>query len=130
MQCPCDKDVMCLCEDCPTLGCKLLHERAEQMKAKAEQQWHTLMTRIEKLPDAQQEKIIECGMRLRELACFYGPYFTQALMITSAEIGAGRLLMPKVANCDGASQLMMPGGKTVEQFLDTKIIVPGAKGHS
>lgn len=125
-----DHEVRCYSEDCATNGCAEQREVKERLRLKAEAQWELIMKRVAELPDHQQTRIIECGMRLRELACFYGPYFTQALMITSAEIGAGRLIMPKTANCDDASNLMMPGGKTVDEFKDVRIIVPGAKGHS
>lgn len=111
-------------------SCQIERDQAEKLKAKSEQQWQTIIKRIEQLPDAQQEKIIECGMRLRELACFYGPYFPQALMLTSAEIGAGRLIMPKVANCDQAPGLMLPGLQSADAVRNPKIIVPGAKGNS
>lgn len=127
--CP-DDNVRCYDKDCATGGCIKQRAAREAVRQKAETQWAQIMARCEKLPDYQQEKIIECGMRLRELACFYGPYFTQALMLTSAEIAAGRLIMPKTANCDNASNLMMPGGLTPEQLKDVKIIVPeGGSKH-
>jgi len=106
-------------------------ERIEHI-AQAEAQWQRVIAAIEKLPDHAQEKIIECGMRMRELACYYGPYFTFAMMMTSTEIAAERLLMPKIAECDQQLQLMLPGGMTKEELQAAAekgraIIVPFTK---
>jgi hypothetical protein len=79
-----------------------------------------VMTMIETLDDKQQTKVIECGMRMRELACFYGPYFRMALSLTSAEIAAGILKMPKVANCDASDALMLPA-----DYTPGGLILPG-----
>lgn len=55
---------------------------------------------IESLDDHQQTKILECGMRMRELAGHYGPYFRYAVSLTSCEIASGALILPAEAPCD------------------------------
>ena len=95
--------------------------------------WSRIMQKIESMSDKKQTHVIECGMRLRELACYYGPYFTLALSLTSAEIASERLLMSKVAPCDqnpANGNLMMPGGKSADEVANPEIILPeGARKH-
>ncbi len=79
---------------------------------------------IESLTEAKQQRVLECGMRLRELACFYGPYFKYAIALTSCEIASGALIMPLEAECDRID-IMLPGGKKPEDLQ--KLIIPGAK---
>lgn len=97
-------------------------ECARLTKARA-QAASVLRNMEERLNGDQQEKVIECAMRMRELACYFGPYFRWAMMMTSCEIAANLLVLPAVAEFERTDDIMLPGLKTAEQL--NEIIVPG-----
>lgn len=104
----------CYSADCVANGCT---ERRQKL---AEAATERALAIIERLGTDQQQRVMECGMRMRELACFYGPYFRFALALTSCEIASGALIMPKAAECDRVD-IMLPGGGHTPQ----EIILPG-----
>jgi hypothetical protein len=97
----------------------------EQKKVAAKAAVDKVLRHIETMPESAQQHILECGMRMRGLACFYGPYFTLALSLTGCEIAAGLLVMPAKAECDRANEIMLAGGKRPEDL--GKIILPDTK---
>lgn len=68
----------------------------------------------------QQEHVIECAMRLRELACYYGPYFRWAITLTSCEIAAKLLVLPDIAEFEH-SGIMLPGLKSAAEVGEIEI---------
>lgn len=106
------------------MNLKIEAEHEAERLANAKALTERVLVSIEKFDDDKQTKIIECGLRLRELACYYGPYFSWAIALTSAEIASGDLLMPKEAECDRID-IMLPGGASAEELR--KIIAPGPK---
>lgn len=143
----CIEGVLCYSEECAKHGCVSAKKAKEAgcqhdvahghdckkcgAIAAANVLWSRIMQKIESMPDYQQTHVIECGMRLRELACFYGPYFTLALSLTSAEIASERLIMQKTAPCDNApTDLMLQGGKSAADVQNPEIILPhGTSKH-
>lgn len=83
------------------------------------------MQQIENLNNGdQQAKVIECGMRLRELAMYFGPYFRYALTLTACELASGDFVLPAEAECDRVD-ILLPGGRPASELR--KLIVPGTK---
>lgn len=99
--------------------------RTDEEKAIARAEFLQEMTEralqaIEALPTDKQQAVLECGMRMRELAAYYGPYFRYALALTSCEIASGALLLPKQGEFE-RTDIMLPGLKQREDL--GKIIV-------
>lgn len=108
-KCPMHEHQVCRTPECKATGCV-----EERKVAHAKELTEKVLQSIEGLTGHQQTKIIECGMRLRELAAYYGPYFRYALSLTSCEVASGALILPYEAECD----------RVIEHEVQ-KLIIPG-----
>lgn len=95
---------------------------AEQFMARVQAQIDRAQAAIDKLPEAQQARVLECVHQMHELALFFGPYFRHALTLVSCEIVSGSFPLPAEVACDRTA-IMLPGGKSPEEH--SKLIIPG-----